>query len=148
MPRTTLAAIAATLFWTLCASGSCHAQSSWRLYDPKTALVPIEDLITGVSYRMASDSMRMEFKMEAIARAKHETEQGESLKRANVLLSSYMQVIDRQEVEGENKDKRIESLEEDVSDLRPWVIIGKSVVVVGSIALVGWTTVTILQATH
>ena len=94
---------------------------------------------------MASDSMRTEFKAEAIARAKHEYEQGESIKKSKTLLESYMQVIDRQEVEGENKDKRIESLEEDVSDLRPWARIGQGFVVVGSVVIVGATVVAILN---
>ena len=126
---------------------TCDAQSNWRLYDPNTALVPVEDLINGAANRMASDSMRLEWKREAIARAKYATELEDRSKLDGLIQAKQGDVLDRCVEENGALRIDLEKSEEDVDRLRPWATLGRGFVIVGSITLVGYTTVQVLNAT-
>lgn len=146
MAKHTYAAFLAVLFWIAFAPSTCVGQNErWRLYDKKTALVPVEDLINGAANRMASDSMRLEWKREAIARAKYATELEDRAKLDGLIQAKQGDVLDRCVEENGALNLKVEGLEEDVDDMRPWATIGKSVVVVGSVALLGWTTIQLLN---
>ena len=145
MRRTIFVVFALAFYWTAFAPSTCDAQSNWRLYDPKTALVPVEDLINGAANRMASDSMRLEWKREAIARAKYATELEDRSKLDGLIQAKQGDVLDRCVIENSDLHLRIEKKDEDLDDMRPWATIGKSVVVVGSVALLGWTTIQLLN---
>lgn len=145
MRRITFVGFALAFFWTAFVPSTCDAQSNWRLYDPKTALVPVEDLINGAANRMASDSMRLEWKREAIARAEHEYQLERQAEIGEKIKAKQADVLDRCVIENSDLHLQVEKKDEDLDDMRPWATIGKSVVVVGSVALLGWTTIQLLN---
>lgn len=89
--------------------------------------------------------MRLEWKREAIARAKHEYELERQAELNDRIQLKQGEVLSRCIEENGVLNLKIVDLEEDVDDMRPWMKIGKSVVVVGSVALVGWTTIQLLN---
>ena len=135
-------------FWIVFDPSISLGQSKWRLYDPKTAIVPLEDLINGAANRLASDSMRLEFKSEAIARAKYAAELERRAKLDDLIQTKQGEVLGRCVEENSALNLKVEGLEEDIDSMRPWMVIGKTLVITGGVALVGWTTVSILNAAH
>lgn len=108
-------------------------------------IAPLSDLINGAANRMASDSMRLEWKRLAIARAKYATELEDRSKLDGLIQAKQGDVLDRCVIENSDLHLQIEKKDEDLDDMRPWATIGKSVVVVGSVALLGWTTIQLLN---
>lgn len=94
---------------------------------------------------MASDSMRLEWRREAIARAKYATELEERAKLDDRIQAKQGEALERCVIENSTLHSDLEKSEEDVDRLRPWATIGKVFVITGSVTLVGWTTIQLLN---
>lgn len=135
------------LFLILSRPSTTVAQSNerWRLYDKDHVIAPLRDLINGAANRMASDSMRLEWKREAIARAKYATELEERAELDDKIQAKQGEALERCITENSTLHSDLEKSEEDVDRLRPWATIGKVFVITGSVTLVGWTTIQLLN---
>ena len=131
-------------------SGLSYSQSQgidprWRLVKDG-AIVPVKDLIVIASYRLYLEDMKESYKTEAYERGKEALNLREALKASGKEIDLLNEGLDRARGELATLDEQLGECQEKRDSLKAWATLGKTVVIVGSVCLVGVVAVNVINS--